>query len=60
MIILYILNNKKMSRLVKQIVDELMDKLKIAEPENVIKIIREIRYDIECERIEQCNFDKEK
>jgi hypothetical protein len=60
MIILYILNNKKMSRLVKQIVDELMDKLKNAEPENVIKIIREIRYDIECERIEQCNFDKEK
>ena len=60
MIILYILNNKKMSRLVKQIVDELMDKLKNAEPENVIKIIREIRYDIECERIEQCNFDKDK
>lgn len=49
-----------MPRLVKQIVDELMEKLKNDEPENVIKIIREIRYDIECERIEQCNFDKEK
>jgi hypothetical protein len=60
MIILYILNNKKMPRLVKQIVDELMEKFKNDEQENVIKIIREIRYDIERERIEQCNFDKEK
>jgi hypothetical protein len=49
-----------MPRLVKQIVDKLMDKFKNEEPENVIKIIREIRDDIERERIEQYNFDKNK
>jgi hypothetical protein len=49
-----------MPRLVKQIVDKLMDKFKNEESDNVIKIIREIRDDIERERIEQCNFDKNK
>jgi len=47
-----------MPGLVKQIVDELMDKFKNEKPELVIEIIQEIRNNIKQERIEQCNFDK--
>jgi len=55
MIILYILNNKKMSRLVKQIVDELMEKFKNEDSEMVFKIIEEMKNNIRQSRIDLLN-----
>jgi FMN-dependent NADH-azoreductase len=42
-----------MSSLTKQIVDELMEKFKNENPDNIIKIIQELRNNIRESRIEQ-------
>lgn len=53
--IYYILNNKNMPGLVKQIVDELMEKFKNEDPELVFKIIEEMKNNIRKSRIELLN-----
>lgn len=53
--IYYILNNKNMPGLVKQIVDEFMEKFKNEDPELVFKIIEEMKNNIRQSRIELLN-----